>query len=220
MENESSNDLTKKKLLLIGGGGHCHSVIDSLLFANAYDEIGIVDNKLTSSCLGVPVIGTDNDLYSLFKNGWKYAAITVGSVGNVSIRKRLFQMAKEIGFMVPTIIDQSAIIAKRVIIEEGCFIGKRAILNAGAILHTCCIVNTGSIVEHDCEIGEFSHISPGSVLCGQVLVGNNTHIGAGSVVRQQIKIGPNALIGAGSVVVENIPENVKAYGNPCRVVKE
>ena len=50
-------------------------------------------------------------------------------------------------------------------------------------------------------------------------VGNDSHVGAGSVVRQQINIGNDVLIGAGSVVVKDIPDNVKAFGNPCKVVE-
>ena len=75
------------------------------------------------------------------------------------------------------------------------------------------------MIEHDCEIGEFAHISPGTVICGQVHIGMDSHIGAGSVVRQQIRIGSDVLIGAGSVVVKDMPNHVKAYGNPCRVAE-
>ena len=43
-------------------------------------------------------------------------------------------------------------------------------------------------------------------------------MGAGSVVRQGISIGQTSLIGVGSVVVKDVPDGVKAFGNPCRVV--
>ena len=75
------------------------------------------------------------------------------------------------------------------------------------------------IVEHNCCVGNFSHISPGATICGHVLIGNDTHIGAGTVVRQEIIIGSNTLIGIGSVVIKDIPGYVKAYGNPCKVVE-
>ena len=41
----------------------------------------------------------------------------------------------------------------------------------------------------------------------------------GARVRQQIEIGKDVLVGAGSVVVSNIPDHVKAFGNPCKVVE-
>ena len=208
-----------KKLLLIGGGGHCRSVLDTAIRLNIFDEIGIVDFT-DSSCLGVKVVGNDDDIPSLINNGWNEAFITVGSVGDTSIRRRLYKMAKDLNLTIPALIDPTAVIANGVEIGEGVFIGKRAIVNTCSTIGRCAIINTGAIVEHDCRIGDFAHISPGAVVCGQVTVGEDSHVGAGAVVRQQIKIGDNALIGAGSVVVANVAASVKAYGNPCKVVEK
>ena len=207
----------RKKILLIGGGGHCRSVLDSVLSMETYADVGIVDN-VDSTFLGIPIVGTDDDLPKLKERGWTDAFITVGSVGNTQLRRRLYRMVKGLGMAVPAIIDSSATVARSTEIAEGVYIGKRAVINTAGRIGTCAIINTGAIVDHDCVIGDFSHISPGTTLCGQVYVGNDTHIGAGSVVRQQISIGHDVLIGAGSVVVKNIQDTVKAYGNPCRVV--
>lgn len=209
-----------KKLLLIGGGGHCKSVIDSLLKINSYAEIGIIDKKenIGKFILGIPIIGCDDDLSELYQNGYTNAFITVGSIGNSNIRVKLFKLIKDIGFDIPNIIDCTAIISEHVTLEEGIYVAKNAVINAGSSIKKCAIINTGSIIEHDCIIGQFSHISPGSVLCGEVQIGEYTHIGAKSAVKQQVKIGANTLIGMGSVILKNIPENVIAYGNPCKEV--
>ena len=53
-----------------------------------------------------------------------------------------------------------------------------------------------------------------------VHIGKNCWIGAGSVILPGITIGDNTVIGAGSVVTKDIPENVVAVGNPCRVLRE
>ena len=53
-----------------------------------------------------------------------------------------------------------------------------------------------------------------------VHIGKNVWIGAGAVVVPGITIGDNTVIGAGSVVVKDIPANVVAVGNPCRVLRE
>ncbi len=52
-----------------------------------------------------------------------------------------------------------------------------------------------------------------------VVVGNRVWIGGNAVVLPGVTIGDNVIIGAGSVVTKDIPENVLAVGNPCRVVK-
>ncbi|EJO5346070.1 acetyltransferase [Clostridium botulinum] len=209
-----------KKLLLLGGGGHCKSVLDSLINKKIYSEIGIIDKKdnIGKYVLGVPVIGCDQDLFKLYEKGYKYAFVTVGSIGNSINRVKLFKNLKRIGFEIPNIIDSTAIISEHVVLAEGIYIGKNVVVNVGSYIDKGAIINTGSIIEHDCIIGEFSHVSPGSVLCGEVQIGPNTHVGARSVVKQQVKIGENTLIGMGSVVLKNVSENVVAYGNPCKEV--
>ena len=53
-----------------------------------------------------------------------------------------------------------------------------------------------------------------------IVIGNNVWIGAGAVVLPGVHIGDNSVIGAGSVVTKDIPANVVAVGNPCRVLRE
>ena len=53
-----------------------------------------------------------------------------------------------------------------------------------------------------------------------VHIGNNVWIGAGVVIVPGITIGDNSVIGAGSIVVKDIPSNVVAVGNPCKVIRE
>ena len=53
-----------------------------------------------------------------------------------------------------------------------------------------------------------------------VHIGKNCWIGAGVLIVPGITIGDNTVIGAGSIVTKDIPANVVAYGNPCRVIRE
>ena len=53
----------------------------------------------------------------------------------------------------------------------------------------------------------------------EVHIGNNVWIGSGVMIMPGVSIGDNTVIGAGSVVTKDIPSNVVAYGNPCRVVR-
>lgn len=213
-----------KGILLIGGGGHCRSVLDSLCNSGIYDRIGVIakdevdhreleDDGIISGYLA----GIDEDLTALFSDGWTDAFITLGSIGDPTGRKRIYTLLKQIGFRIPAVMDRSAVVSARSRIGPGVFVGKNAVINIGSVIGKCVIINTGAIIEHDCDIGDFVHISPGAVLCGQATIGNGSHIGAGSVVRQGIRIGMNVLVGAGSVVVKDLSDDITAYGNPCRV---
>ena len=52
-----------------------------------------------------------------------------------------------------------------------------------------------------------------------VYIGENTWIGAGVVIVPGVHVGRNTVIGAGSVITKDIPDNVIAVGNPCRVIR-
>lgn len=53
-----------------------------------------------------------------------------------------------------------------------------------------------------------------------IRIGNNVWIGAGTIVLPGVTIGENTVIGAGSVVTKDIPANVVAVGNPCKILRE
>lgn len=52
-----------------------------------------------------------------------------------------------------------------------------------------------------------------------VIIEDNVWVGAGSILLPGVRIGENSVIGAGSVVTKDIPANVVAVGNPCRVLR-
>ena len=210
---------TEKCLLLVGGGGHCKSVLDCVRAAGGYARIGIVDRRpvtLPGACYA----GRDEDLIVLRNSGWNCAIVTLGSVGCTDKRRQLFALLKGLGYELPTVIEASAIVSSAARIGKGVFIGKHAVVNADASVGDCAIINTGGIVEHDAHVGAFAHISPGAVLCGGVQVGEGAHVGANASVIQGVVIGQEALVGAGSVVVGDIQPNMIAYGNPCCEVRK
>ncbi len=117
-------------------------------------------------------------------------------------------------------IHPSAIVSKSAEIGEGTVVMPGAVINADVMVGKHCIINTKASVDHDCRIGDFVHIAPGCTLSGNIEVGECSWIGVGTCVKQGVRIGSNCMIGAGSVVVKDIPDNVVAYGNPCRVIRK
>lgn len=203
-----------EKLVLIGGGGHCKSVLDSAIRSKKYKEIVITDPSLPAgtSILGCSVVGNDSILPDLITDGFTSAFITVGSITETEIRKKLMTMIGTLGFELVTIIDPSAIISEYSTIGGGSFVGKGVIVNADVNIGENCILNSGCIIEHDCFVDSFSHISVGTVLCGNVRIGKESFIGAGSTVIQGKRIGNNSIVGANSVVLTDVGDNMKVYG--------
>ena len=189
----------KEKIVLIGGGGHCHSVIDVIELENKYEIIGIVDinENLGKDVLNYKVIGTDEDLETIFKI-YKNACITVGHINSNALRIKLFNIAKNIGFNFPTIISPLAYVSKHSTCEEGTVVMHNALINANCKIGKNCIINSKALIEHDCIVEDNSHISTASVLNGNVTVKENTFYGSGSVCKQGIEI--SGFIKAGSIV--------------------
>ena len=201
-------------IILLGTGGHAHSVVDSIEQAGKYNIVGFFD---TAEMLGkhyrdYKVLDTDDAMKKYYEKGLRNAFITIGFMGHGDIRNRLYKQLKDAGFTIPNIIDNTAVISKDSKLGDGIFVGKNAIINANAEIGRMCIINTGAIVEHDCMIGAFSHIAVGSVLCGGVTVGEQTLIGANSTVIQGKTIGKHCVIGAGTIISKDIQDKVIRYG--------
>ena len=216
MRMQKENEvIDMEDIILLGIGGHAHSVVDSIEQAGQYRIVGFLDVKehQNKEYRGYQVVGTDDMLESYYRKGVKNAFITVGYLGEGSIREKLYKELKRIGYTIPNIIDETAIVASDVRLGEGNYMGKRTVINANAEIGTMCIINTGAIVEHDCCIGDMTHIAVGAVLCGRVTIGDRTLIGAGAVVRQGIHIGSHVIIGAGMTITKDINNNIKKYGH-------
>ena len=78
---------------------------------------------------------------------------------------------------------------------------------------------TNCNVEHDCIVDDFASISAGVVLGGKVKVGKYSAIALNATIFDRLTIGQNTVIGAASLVTKNIPDNVLAYGNPVKIIR-
>lgn len=190
--------MSKEKIILIGGGGHCRSVIDVIEAENRFEITGIIDKKelIGSLVLGYEIIGCDDDLSNIFKS-IKNAVITVGHLQDSSLRVSLYNKLKSIGFKLPPIISPLAYISKHAIVGEGTVIMHQALINANAKIGKNCIINTKALVEHDVIVEDNCHISTGSILNGGVIVKSNTFFGSNATSKQYSSI--DGFVKAGSV---------------------
>ena len=207
------------KLVLIGGGGHCKSVMDVAKRMNCFNEIVITDPNIEQGTLvlGCTVVGKDDCLEELYQHGFEYAFVTVGGVKINPLREKIAGQASTLGYKFPVIQDPSAVVSESAIIGNGTFIGKNVIINADAKIGRHCIINTGAIIEHECAVGDYTHISVGTTLCGEVKIGKNCMIGSQSTVIQCLNVGDNCVVGAGAVVITNLFDNCTVVGVPARI---
>ena len=212
--NDNKMMTEKRGLVLVGGGGHCKSVLDTVLQLGLYDKVVITDdrNPPGTRIMGCEVAGRDDILGGLYQDGIRHAFITVGSIKNTEPRRRLYARVRAMGFAFPNIVDASAVVSPSVRLGQGIFIGKNAVVNSCAKIEDMAIINTAAVVEHECVIGAFAHVAVGAVICGNVRIGDNTFVGAGATVIQGICIGENSVIGAGSLVLRDVGSQRVIYG--------
>ncbi len=189
----------KEQIILVGGGGHCRSVIDVIEQEDKYCIAGIVDKKdmIGELVLGYKVFGCDDDLEELYQK-CKYACITVGQVRSPEIRIRLFQKLKKIGYRLPVIVSPLAYVSKYAFIDEGTIVMHHALINANAKIGKNCIINTKALIEHDVVVEDNCHISTGAILNGGVKILQNSFYGSNATSKEYIEAG--GFIKAGSVV--------------------
>lgn len=205
----------KRPLILIGGGGHCKSMIEVAESAG-YEIKGILDmpDEVGKEVLpGHKVIGTDDEIPQYVEEC--DFVITIGFIKNPAIRIKLYNKVKAAGGRLATIIASTAYVSKYAELGEGTVIMHHAFVNAGAKIGDNCIINTFVNIEHDAEVGNQCHISTGTMVNGECKIGENCFIGSQSVCANCIEIASDIIVGAGSVVRKSIRMKGIYAGNPA-----
>ena len=106
-------------------------------------------------------------------------------------------------------------------------LGDNVFMNYGCSILDCNVVEIGNnvLLAPNVQIYAAYHPTDYSLrlkdleYADKVKIGDNCWIGGGSIILNGVTIGKNTVIGAGSVVTKDIPDNVVAVGNPCKVIK-
>ena len=210
-----------KDIILIGAGGHCMSVIESLENSGGYHILGISDleDKIGNELLGYEVLWTDQELASLVNESMGFL-ITIGHIKTLAHRIRLFEYLRSINAVVYKHIDVDAIISSHAVIGDGTVVLRKAFVNAGVVIGENCILNSGVIIEHGSFIGNHVNVSIGAIINGNCTIGNGCFIGSGVIISDKVSICANVLIGAGSVVLRDITRPGIYKGHPAHFAHE
>lgn len=108
------------------------------------------------------------------------------------------------------------------------YVGDNFYMNYGCVILDCNTVHVGDSVLCGPYVQIYTAYHPvdptvrltGLELAAPITIGNNVWIGGGVIICPGVAIGDNVTIGAGSVVTKDIPANVVAVGNPCKVIRQ
>lgn len=114
--------------------------------------------------------------------------------------------------------------------DYGCHIvaGDNLYINYDCTILDCNMVYLGKNVLIGPKVQIYTALHPtdpqirmsGKELAKPVSIGDNVWLGGGVIVCPGVSIGNNVTVGAGSIVTKDIPDNVVAVGNPCRIIKQ
>lgn len=210
--------MNKQGIILIGGGGHCKSVIDVIEAENKFEIKGILDlkEKKGEKILGYEIVGTDDEIETFSKRGLAFH-LTLGHIKSAEGRYKLYTHLKKVNAKLPALCSPTAYVSKHARLGEGTVILHHAVVNADVHIGANCIINSRALIEHDTVIGDHCHVSTGAIVNGNCKVAHFSFVGSQSVLIQGVEIGENCMIGAGSVVTKSWPANTILVGNPAKI---
>jgi acetyltransferase EpsM len=208
-----------KNVIIWGASGHALVVAD-ILRLTGRKVLAYIDD-VTPLRQG-KVFGGARVFDSLEKIDFSQSTDSISvalGIGDNQARSRIARLLRSDEYSIATAIHPNSVISAEVAAGEGIVVAAGVVVNPGSSLGDWAIVNTSASIDHECVIGDYAHIAPGARLAGRVVVGAGTMIGVGAAVKDRVTIGSNSIIGAGSVVIDDIPDNVVAYGCPAKIKK-
>ena len=208
------------KLLILGKGDNIITMIlDNLYSHNTRQpDIHIYNN------LNLPILNTfENDKFNIeiFDNinMDDYDLMTLG-VYQPSHKIKIVETLNPDFNKFMSIIHDGLDISYMSKLGRGVLINSKVSIAAHTTIGDFVSINRHVSIGHHTNIGDYCSINPGVNIAGNVTIGEGTTIGMGTNILHTVKIGKNSIIGSGSVVTKDIPDNVVAYGSPCKIIRD
>jgi len=201
------------KLLLWGAGAHGR-VIHDLALACGYRDIAFVDDSpAAESVCGSPLLRPDDARVR------KYTHFIV-AMGDNRVRARCFEAGLRRGLTAALLLHPSAVVSSSAVIGFGTMVLPLAAVGGGVSIGENCILNTACVVEHDSQVCDHVHISPGAIIGGEVTMETFAHAGMGARVLSRLRIGSGSVLGAGAVVTKDVDAAWVVAGIPAKPLRE
>jgi sugar O-acyltransferase (sialic acid O-acetyltransferase NeuD family) len=160
-------------------------IADLLARMDTFMPVGLFDRDYKTTCEGLPVLG-DDDAWDKVRASQSDLKLAM-AVDPTGLKANLAAKYGEAHFV--TVIAPDAFVAKSAQVGAGCVVQSDARLMPKVRLGRFVKVNIGAAVHHDCVVGDFCTLAPGSRLLGNVALEDQVYVGAGAVVLNRIRVG-------------------------------
>lgn len=225
-KNQQNADINLlKEITILGYSGRYLALLFETLTSNSFKgKINIIINEKEKRAVAPfeTNIPFEEFYYDVLPSppGKKYTY----SSNKPSTKKFLFEFYKNIWGIKRNefinLIHSSSVLASTVDMGLGLQMEALSVVSSYTKIGFCVNIGRNCSIGHHNILNDFCSVYLGANLAGFVEIGEGATIGPGTTIFSEVKIGNNTVIGGGSVVTKDIPSNVLAYGNPCRIIKE
>jgi len=188
------------RLLILGGGGHGRSVAEAVIATGRYRLVGFVDDAVPAptSIRAWPVLGSIANLGRCRD----LADAAIVAIGNNGVREKLHGLVRAAGFELATVIHPAAIVSPSAWVSAGSSVMAGAIVGTEARLGEGVIVNCGAVVDHDCQVGDFGHLSVNASMAGGAILGRGAWMQAGAVLGYGTELAAGSVLAPGQAIMK------------------
>ena len=212
----------RSEILILGKGDNVITMILDNIYStrrqfNGFPNIHIYNN------LGLPTLNTfEHDAFNieLFNDIDinQYNSLVLGTYQPIH-KKKIVNALKPNPEKFINVIHDGLDISYTSKLGYGVLINSKVSIAAQTTIGNFVSINRHVSIGHHTQFEDYCSVNPGASIAGNVTIGEGTTVGIGSNIIDGITVGKNTIIGAGSVVTKDIPDNVVAYGNPCKIIR-
>lgn len=209
--------LSSKRLIIYCAGGQgCEVLKVARAIKNRWSDFLFVDDGSTSEYVNGVQVLCFQDYLKQVERGDEFIIAT----GEPVLRRRIAERLQRHNCSFATVCHPAIDPSPWNHLAPGVFLAEGVLLSDNITIGMNACVNANATIGHDVFLEAYTVVSPGTIISGHVTIGEGAYIGTGSVIRDEVTIGKNCIIGMGSLVTKSIPDNMVAYGVPCKVVRE
>ena len=202
------------KTFIYGAGGLGIEILDLCGRTQAFhntDLMFVDDFKFGGMLYGIPIISFESAKADVGLGNMILAS------GDPTGRQKMFRRAKEAGFNLPVVIDDSARISEFASIGEASIVCAGVTVAARSVISKNVLINVDSIVGHDVRVEEAAVLASKVNTGGNCVIGSESMLGMSVSLRPGISIGKGSIVAVGASVFNDVPDGVTVVGNPARV---
>ena len=184
--------MAKKRLLVVGAGGHGRSVAEAAELSGQFEVVGFLDDDIPIG----EVVFKSHILGNVASITNHYSVIdqAIVAIGNNAVREKITQQLTEAGYTMATVVHPCAFVSPTAKVGEGGAIMAGAIVATEALLGVGTIVNCGAVVDHHAMVEDYGHLGVNSSMAGFTVLGRGAWMQAGSAVGYGVTLKPGEVL--------------------------